>query len=194
MARSKLNKEIKDLANAVDIPLVNQMLDQTELKDFEMNKSTITNVAEWALNGDSNEQIRKKLDLTKAQWTILTNICPTLLLVMRHSRAMADVIVAGSLFQTAIGGQIITKEQPIKVKKYEDGRVVSEHIEIVKVREQLPPNPILLKFLAEHKLSEKFGETKSDNSNQYRNIIDNMTDEEKALLVAASKSGEIYGS
>ena len=65
---------IRELAKNVDIKTVNQLLAQTELKDFEMNKSTITNIAEWALNGNSDNEIRQKLSLNKNQWAILVTI------------------------------------------------------------------------------------------------------------------------
>ena len=45
---------IRELAENVDIATVNKLLAQTELKDFGMNKTTITNIAEWALNGNSD--------------------------------------------------------------------------------------------------------------------------------------------
>ena len=95
--KNEILDPVKELAKNVDIKTVNKLLAQTELKDFEMNKSTITNIAEWALNGNSDSEIRQKLSLTKNQWAILVTICPTLLLVMKESRALADVVIAGSL-------------------------------------------------------------------------------------------------
>ena len=108
--KNEILNPVNELAKNVDIKLVNEMLSKTELKDFEMNKTTITNIAEWCLNGASDNEIRKKLSLNKNQWAILVTICPTLLIVMRDSRALADVVIAGSLFQTAIGGKKITKQ------------------------------------------------------------------------------------
>lgn len=183
-----VNDPVRELAKNVDIKTVNQLLSNTELKDFEMNKSTIANIAEWALNGSSDTEIRQRLSLNKHQWAILVTVCPTLLLIMKDSRALADVVVAGSLFQTAVGGKVITKQQPVKVKKYdEEGKCCGEEIQIVEVKEELPPNPLLLKFLAEHKLSEKFGESSVDNSNNMKKIIETMTPEERALIEAMKK-------
>ena len=151
---NKVLDPIKELAKSVDMKLVNEMLSNTELKDFEMNKSTIINIAEWCLNGDSDAEIRKRLDLNKHQWAILVTVCPTLLIVMKDSRTLADVVIAGSLFQTAIGGKHIRKQQVIRVKEYDDkGMVCGEHAETIWVEEELPPNPLLLKYLAEHKMN-----------------------------------------
>ena len=186
---------IKELANNVDIKLVNQLLAQTELKDFEMNKSTITNIAEWALNGASDNEIRKKLSLNKNQWAILVTICPTLLLVMKDSRALADVVIAGSLFQTAIGGKKITKQVPVKYKIYdENGKPIGEDYKIVEIQEELPPQPMLLKFLAEHKLSEKLGENPLNRENDYKKMVESMTPEERALIEAMKKASDLNGS
>lgn len=185
---------VKELAQNVDMKTINTLLAQTELKDFEMNKSTIMNIAEWALNGESDTEIRKRLALSKNQWAILTTICPTLLLVMKETRALADVVIAGSLFQTAIGGKIITKQQPVKVKKYDaDGKCLGEEIKIVEIKEELPPNPLLLKFLAEHKLSEKMGENSTNATNDYKNMVDSLTPEERALIEAMKKVSDENG-
>ena len=84
---------VKELIKNVDIKTTNQILANTELKDFEMNKSTIQNISEWALNGASDQEIRKKLSLNKNQWAVLVTCCPTLLLVMKESRAIADIVI-----------------------------------------------------------------------------------------------------
>ena len=190
---------IRELAENVDIATVNKLLAQTELKDFEMNKTTITNIAEWALNGNSDNEIRQKLSLNKHQWAILTTVCPTLLIVMKDSRALADVVIAGSLFQTAIGGKRIKKQVPTKEKLYqwneETGKswVVGEKTVIVDVEEELPPNPLLLKFLAEHKMSEKLGDNPSNNESNYKKMVESLTPEERAMIEAMKKASEING-
>lgn len=188
---------VKELAKNVDIKTVNALLSQTELKEFEMNKSTITNIAEWALNGDSDNEIRNRLSLNKNQWAILVTICPTLLLVIKESRALADVVIAGSLFQTAVGGKRIKKQVPIKEKQYEWNEVtgkswvVGEKTVIVEVEEELPPNPLLLKYLAEHKLSEKLGDNIAKKDGDYKKIVDSLSNEERALLEAMKKASEL---
>lgn len=178
----------KQIAKTINYKLVNSALSQTELKDFEMDKQTIINIAEWCLNNDSDNEIRHKLSLNKRQWEILTTLCPALLIVMRESRALADIVLAGSLFETAIGGKKIQKQQPVKVKDYdENGRVVGEHYEIATYEEELPPNPLLLKYLAEHKMSEKLGETPKVTESNYRLMVDSMTQEERNLIDAIKK-------
>ena len=195
MNNNNILDPVKELAKNVDMKTVNALLSSTELKDFEMNKSTILNIAEWALNGNSDTEIRQKLSLTKNQWAILVTVCPTLLLVMKESRALADVVIAGSLFQTAIGGKVITKQQPVKIKLYDtDGKVYGEKVEIVETKEELPPNPLLLKFLAEHKLSEKMGDTALNDENSYKKLIESMKPEELAVLEAMKKASDINGS
>ena len=187
-------KPIKELAKSVDMKVVNQLLSQTELKDFEMNKSTICNIAEWCLNGESDNEIRQRLSLTKNQWAILVTVCPTLLIVMRDSRALADVVIAGSLFQTAIGGKVVKKEQLIKVGEYDNGVKIGEHVEKHVVEEELPPNPLLLKFLAEHKLSEKLGDNVSNHESDYKKMVESLTPEERALIEAMKKASDLNGS
>lgn len=194
MKNEKVLDPIKELAKNVDIKTVNQLLASTELKDFEMNKSTILNIAEWCLNGDSDTEIRKKLDLNKNQWAILVTVCPTLLMVMKDSRALADVVIAGSLFQTAIGGKTIRKQQLIRVKLYDEkGVVCGEKVEKHWVEEELPPNPLLLKFLAEHKMSEKLGDNPVNNESTYKKIVESLTPEERALIEAMKKANEVNG-
>lgn len=194
MSKNQVLDPVRELAKNVDINLVNQLLSQTELKDFEMNKSTITNIAEWCLNGNSDTEIRQKLSLNKHQWAILVTVCPTLLIVMKDSRALADVVIAGSLFQTAIGGKRIKKQQPMRVKEYDEkGMVCGEHYEIVEYEEELPPNPLLLKFLAEHKMSEKLGDNPQNNESNYKKMVDSLSPEERALIEAMKKASDING-
>ena len=185
---------IRELAENVDIATVNKLLAQTELKDFEMNKTTITNIAEWALNGNSDNEIRQKLSLNKHQWAILTTVCPTLLIVMKDSRALADVVIAGSLFQTAIGGKRIKKQVPVKFKIYdENGKVDREDYKVIEIEEELPPNPLLLKFLAEHKMSKKLGDNPTNNESNYKKMVESLTPEERAMIEAMKKASDING-
>ena len=200
MKKNEILDPIKELAKNVDIKIINQLLAQTELSDFEMNKSTITNIAEWCLNGESDNENRNRLDLTQKQWAILVTICPTLLLVMKESRALADVVLAGSLYQTAVGGRRITKQVPVKEKQYEwneqTGKswVIGEKTVIVEVQEELPPNPMLLKYLAEHKFSEKLGDIQNGKESDYKKMVESLTPEERALIEAMQKASELNGS
>lgn len=189
--KNEITSSINEYIDHIDFNLVNGMLNLTDLKDFKVDIQTIRNISEWALNGASDNEIRNKLTLTKHEWTILCNVCPILLIIMKQSRELADVVVAGSLFQTAIGGQRIRKQIPKAVKEYnEQGKIIGEHLETIEVWEELPPNPILLKFLAENKLSEKFGETKVDNTKEFKKIIEKFTPEELALIELAKKQGD----
>ena len=190
--KTKQDNVVKDLIKQTNIEFVNQMLAKSEdLKDFQISQSTLTNISGWALNGASDTEIRKNLDLNKHQWAILCTVCPTLLVIMGHSRAMADMVIAGSLFQTAIGGLKVPKKVPMKVKDYDDkGKVCGEHYVLVEYEETLPPNPYLLKFLAENKLSEQFGSKKDDKDNEMKEFVANLNEKDKALLESAIKKGQ----
>lgn len=191
MARTK--KELKDeldkITETVDINLTNQLLGMSEdLEKFQLTKTTLNNIAKWALDGKSQMEIAKNLELSKKEWLYLLKVCPAILLVMQHSQAYADIVVAGTLYQTAIGGHTIKKKIPMKVKDYDNGRVVGEHIEVVEIDEVQPANPYLLKYLAENKLSEQFGKVKMDNSKEHREVIDVMSDEELKLVEQLGKN------
>lgn len=188
------DKTTQELIENTNIDFVNKMLDKTDVSGFKMSKSTLANISGWALNGASDNEIRKKLDLNKHQWAVLCTVCPTLIVIMQQSRAMADLVVAGSLFQTAIGGKKIKKQVPVKFKKYdENGRAYEEDYKIIEIEEELPPNPMLLKFLAENKLSEQFGDKKGDRNEELKKLVNNLSPEERALILAAEKDGKIDG-
>ena len=181
MARNKkeLKQELKKITDTVNIELTNKVLNMSEeIKDFQLTENTLNNIAKWALDGKSQFEIAQNLELSKKEWAYLCNVCPSILLVMQHSQAYADIVIAGSLYQTAIGGHTIHKKAPIKIKDYDNGRVVGEHIEYAEWDEVQPSNPYLLKYLAENKLSENFGKVKTDNSKEHREVIDAMTEEE----------------
>ena len=192
--KQEKDKTTEQLINKTDIDFVNQMIKKGGIDDFAISKSTLANISSWALNGDSDQVIRKKLDLNKHQWAILCSVCPSLILIMDHSRAMADLVVAGSLFQTAIGGKRIKKQVPVKYKVYdESGKVEREEYKIVEIEEELPPNPMLLKFLAENKLSEQFGDKRGVDDKKIKDFVDSLSPEDRALLEAARKSSELNG-
>ena len=56
------------------------------------------------------------------------------------------------------------------------------------IEEETQPNTMLLKFLAENKLSEKFGGKSVDNSKEFREVIDNLT-EEQIKIITENKLG-----
>ena len=181
MARNKkeLKQELKKITDTVNIELTNKVLNMSEeIKDFQLTEKTLNNIAKWALDGKSQFEIAQNLELSEKEWEYLCNVCPSILLVMQHSQAYADIVIAGSLYQTAIGGHTIHKKAPIKIKEYDNGRVVGEHIEYAEWDEVQPSNPYLLKYLAENKLSENFGKVKTDNSKEHREVIDAMTEDE----------------
>lgn len=185
MARTKkeLKQELKKITDTVDIDITNKVLDLSEeVKNFRLTKRTLENIAKWALDGKSQFEIRQNLELSDKEWAYLIKVCPAILLVMQHSQAYADIVVAGTLYQTAIGGHTIHRKQPIKIKEYDNGRVIGEHIEYAEWDEVQPANPYLLKYLAENKLSENFGKTKIDNSKEHREVVDVMSEEELKLI------------
>lgn len=195
MARTKrdIKKELDKITDTVDIDLTNKVLDMTPegmFEKFDLSKKTLNNIAKWALDGKSQFEIAQNLELSKKEWGYLCKVCPTILLVMQHSRAYADVVVAGTLYQTAIGGHTIHRKVPIKIKEYDNGRVVGEHIEYAEYEEVQPSNPYLLKYLAEHKLSENFGAVQTDNSKEHREVVDVMSEEELALIEKLGKQND----
>lgn len=193
--KKQKDETTEQLIQKTDIQFVNDLIKKSDsMGEFEVSKSTLANIAGWALNGASDTEIRKNLDLNKHQWAILCTVCPTLIVIMQHSRAMADMVVAGSLFQTAIGGKKIKKQVPVRVREYDEtGKVCAEHYEKMEVEEELPPNPLLLKFLAENKLSEQFGDHKTDRNDKMRELVEGLSPEDKALIEAARRNGEING-
>ena len=136
------------------------------------------------MDGKSQFEIRQNLELSKNEWEYLIKVCPVILLVMQHSQAYAEIVLAGTLYQTAIGGHTIHKKVPMKIKEYDNGKVIAEHIEYAEYDEVQPANPYLLKYLAEHKLSENFGETKTDSSAEHRKVVDAMSEEELKIIEA----------
>ena len=190
MARNKkdIRQELNKITDTVDIDLTNKVLEMGgELEKFELTKKTLNNIAKWALDGKSQFEIAQNLELSKKEWEYLCKVCPAILLVMQHSQAYADIVVAGTLYQTAIGGHTIHRKKPIIVKEYENGRVCGEHIEYAEWDEEQPSNPYLLKYLAEHKLSEQFGENKTDNSQEHREVVEVMSDEELKIIEKLGK-------
>lgn len=193
ITKKELKKELKNITDTVDINIANEVIAMSEeqFQDFKLTKTTLNNIAKWALDGKSEQEIANNLELSKKEWQYLCKVCPAIIIVMQHSRAYADMVVAGTLYQTAIGGHTISKKVPIKIKEYNNyGKCIGEHVEIVEYEEVQQPVPSLLKFLAENKMSEKFGKTKIDNSKEHRQIIEGMTEEELRIIESMEEDGK----
>lgn len=185
--KNEIVHQLNVLSDTVDLDSVNVALKSSGIEKLSLSKKTLVNIGKWALDGKSEIEIRQNLELTNQEWAYLLKTCPALVVILQHSTAYADMIVGGTLLQTAIGGKMVKKKVPIKIKDYEDGKVIGEHVEIVEVEEESQPNPMLLKFLAENKLSEKFGGKQVDNTKEYKEVIDNMTEEQIRIIEEMNK-------
>lgn len=183
-----ITSKYKDL---LDLDVVNKCIDITNNKDVgKVSMQTIKNISKWALNGSSNTEIAQNLELTEKQFKTLCSLCPTLVYVMQESREMAEIVLAGALYQRALGGQIVRKKVPVKVGDYEDGRKIGEHIEYAYQEEELPPDSNLLKFLAEKKLNEKFGEKTTDEDKEVVNVVNTLDPQQLAQLEKTLKESQ----
>lgn len=185
--KKKVMASVQKIADTIDLKTLNLQLEGV-VDDFALTDKTLRNIAEWALDGKTQNEIRNNLELSKYEWEYLKKVCPSILVVMQHSYAYADIVVAGTLFQTAIGGQEYEEEMPIKKRVYEDGRCVGEEIEIIKVKKKTMANPYLLKYLAENKLSENFGDSSKSSGKEHKDFIDTMTEEERRAILEAYKN------
>lgn len=192
LTRKKLKEDLNKITDTVDLDITNKVIDLSgEIENFHLTKKTLNNIAKWALDGKSQFEIQQNLELSDKEWKYLIKVCPAIILVMQHSQAYADLVVAGTLYQTAIGGHTIHKKMPIKIKEYNDfGKCVGEHVEMVEYDEVQAPNPYLLKYLAENKLSENFGKTKIDNSKEHREVVDIMSEEELKIIEKLGKQND----
>lgn len=177
--KNEVKKELKTITDTVDIEELNQILANNPATKVQISRKTLENIAKWALNGQSEQEIRSNLELSLSEWKFLLDNCPAILIVMQHSTAYADMVVSGTLLQTAIGGHVVKRKMPMKIKDYnEEGKVIGEHVEIIEYEEIAQPNGALLKYLAENKLNEKFGDRKVDEGKRFDKIIDALTEEE----------------
>lgn len=186
--KNEVVHQLNELSNSFDLDSVNVALKSQGIDKIQMSKKTLVNIGKWILDGKSEYEIRNNLELTAQEWAYLLKNCPALVIVMQQSTAYADIIVGGTLLQTAIGGKIVKKKVPMKVRDYADGKIIGEHYEYVEVEEETQPNPMLLKFLAENKLSEKFGGKTPDNSKEYHDVIENMTPEQLKIIEEYNKN------
>ena len=127
--KKKAKKELNKITDTVDLDMVNKQLNNAKITKLDITKKTLMNIGQWALDGKSEFEIRQNLELTISEWNYLLKVCPAIVVVMQHSLAYADIVVAGSLYQTAVGGHTIHRKVPMKVGIYEDGRKVGERIE-----------------------------------------------------------------
>ena len=177
MSKTTVEKKVDTILKpyeSIDYDFINNTIKLTG-NDKEIglvSKKTLVNISKWALNGASQEEIAHNLELTKKQFETLCSLCPFVISIMQSSYAYLDIMVAGTLAERALGKYKVKKKQPMRVHDYDEtGRVIGEHLEIAEWDEELPPEPNLLKFLAEHRLSEHFGEEKVDTSKEIKNMV-----------------------
>jgi 6-pyruvoyl-tetrahydropterin synthase len=183
MGLSKEEKKVvQSIIEQIDLKSLNIQL-EGKVNNLILTEKTLENIAKWALDGKSQTEIRNNLELTEYEWEYLKMTCPTMLLLMSKTTAYADVVIAGTLVQTAIGGVEYEEPTPIKIKLYENGRCVGEDVKIIKVPKKTQPNPDLLKFLSIHKLSENFSEKPKTDSKEYKDVIATMSDDEKKAVL-----------
>lgn len=182
--RERVETVYSKYKDGLDFDIINKTIDLSGNRDLpQISKTTLQNISNWALNGASNREIAQNLEISEKQFKTLCALCPTIMYLMSDSRELADIVIAGSLFQRAVGGQKIHKIVPVKIGDYNaDGKKIAEHIEMVEQEEELPPDPMLLKFLATHKLSEKFGADKDNIDEQVAGTIDKMSEEQLELV------------
>lgn len=180
--KNKIKKQLEQITDTIDMEDINDKLKAEGIETLNVTRKTLLNIGKWFLDGKSQFEVQQNLELTYSEWQYLLKICPQVVTIMQHSTAYADMIVGASLLQTAIGGKIIKKKVPIKMHRYQviDGKsiVIGEYIEMVEVEEETQPNANLLRYLAEHKLSEQFGDNKRDLTDEHRKVIDALTEEE----------------
>lgn len=180
--KNKIKKQLEQITDTIDMQDINDKLKEEGIETLNVTRKTLLNIGKWFLDGKSQFEVQQNLELSYAEWQYLLKVCPQVVTIMQHSTAYADMIVGASLLQTAIGGKIIKKKVPVKMHKYQviDGKsiVVGEYIETIEVEEETQPNANLLKYLAEHKLSEQFGDNKRDLTQEHRQVIDALTEEE----------------
>ena len=187
--KNEIKRELKTITDTVDLDMVNQQLSIGGINNIEISSKTLMNIGKWCLDGKSEYEIKQNLELSDSEWRYLLKTCPAIVVIMQHTTTYADMIVGGTLLQVALGGKKIKKQVPMKVKLYnERGKVIGEKYEMVEVEEETQPNPYLLKFLAENKLSEKFGDKKTDNTREYKDVIENMTEEQIKAINEYKKS------
>lgn len=180
--KNKIKKQLEQITDTIDLEDINDKLKEEGIETLTITRKTLLNIGKWFLDGKSQFEVQQNLELSYAEWQYLLKVCPQVVTIMQHSTVYADMIVGASLLQTAIGGKIIKKKVPVKMHKYQviDGKsiVVGEYIETIEVEEETQPNANLLKYLAEHKLSEQFGDNKRDLTQEHRQVIDALTEEE----------------
>ena len=124
--KNEIKRELKAITDTVDLDMVNQQLSIGGVNNIEISDKTLMNIGKWCLDGKSEYEIKQNLELSDSEWRYLLKTCPAIVVIMQHSTAYADMIVGGTLFQTAVGGKIIKKKVPMKVRDYVEGKIVGE--------------------------------------------------------------------
>lgn len=117
-------------------------------------------ISQWARNGLTKEEIASNMLITRSTLDLWTKKCPGLSDALKNARAYAHARVENALFKKAVGFTII-KMQPVK-RRCQDydgvGKKIGEHeeIELVEVREEVPPDMGAIAFYLKNNMPQKY--------------------------------------
>lgn len=105
-----------------------------------------TQAYNYCLLGATDKQLADFFNVCEATINNWKNDHPKFLESLRAGKEVADMAVAGSLFQNCLGA-VITREKEVKVKAIDPETLkIIENVEVVKLQEQVPPDTNAIKF------------------------------------------------
>lgn len=130
-----------------------------KLKFDFTDKHNLLRIEGWAKDGATDKQIASNVGYNETYFSELKSRIPELSEALKKGRAPLDVIVENKLFQKAVGSKVKV-QQAIKVKEvyYDDEgrRCENEHVEIVELEQEIPPETTAQIFWLKNRKPEQW--------------------------------------
>lgn len=160
-----------------------------------VDKRVLNEIAVYLSNGMEEKDIAVLLGINDKELQQWKNDYPEVMGAFEIGAKAVSAKVMLTKVQLALGGRKVWKQQAVKVGEYCDGHKIGEHIEIVEVWEELPPNYNAIDDILSVKESDTWNKKKilDNKESEHRDALSMFSKEEKMRMLRAIQSEEDGG-
>ena len=176
--RVELSKDIDKMYRGVD--------------GASVDKRVLNEIAVYLSNGMEEKDIAVLLGINDKELQCWKDSYPEVMGAFEIGAKAVSAKVMLTKVQLALGGRKIWKQQAVKVGDYEDGKKVGEHIEIVKVWEELAPNYNAIDDIFSVKEANTWSKKKvlDAKESEHRDALSMFSKEEKMRMLRSIQEQE----
>lgn len=164
----------------------------SKVNGASVDKRVLNEIAVYLSNGMEEKDIAVLLGINDKELQCWKDSYPEVMGAFEIGAKAVSAKVMLTKVQLALGGRKIWKQQAVKVGDYEDGKKVGEHIEIVKVWEELAPNYNAIDDILSVKEANTWSKKKvlDVKESEHRDALSMFSKEEKMRMLRSIQEQE----